>query len=72
MIGYRMVDVTMNKDVEGGQEGEQANGDVPEAIHLPERDPNSVARIATPRLVDREQVKDFELEVIEGPSDTLV
>ena len=52
--------------VENGPEGQQANEDIPEdIIHLPERDPNSIAHIASPRLVHREQVKDFEVQVIE-------
>jgi hypothetical protein len=56
----------MDKDVEDRRQGQQANDDIPEdIIHLPERDPNSIAHIASPRLVHRQQVKDFEVKVIE-------
>ena len=59
----------MDKDVEDRQEGEQANTEIPEGIiHLPERDPNSVARIPSARLVHPEQVKDFDVKVIEDGS----
>ena len=57
---------TMAEVVEDGPERLPAKGDVTEdIIHLPERDPNSIAHIRSPRLVHREQVKDFEVKVIE-------
>ena len=56
----------MHEDVEDRCEGEPANDDIPDdIIHLPERDPNSIAHIPGARLVHREQVKDFEVQVIE-------
>jgi hypothetical protein len=55
----------MDEDVGNRPEGHQANADTPEdIIRLPERDPNSVAHIRSPRLVHPEQVKDFEQQVI--------
>ncbi|HMG74384.1 MAG TPA: hypothetical protein VK582_12865 [Pyrinomonadaceae bacterium] len=54
------------EEVEDRREGQQANDDIPEdIIHLPERDLNSIAHIPGARLVHREQVKDFEMQVIE-------
>ena len=54
------------EEVEDRREGQQANDDIPEdIIHLPERDPHSIAHIPGARLVHREQVKDFEVQVIE-------
>ena len=59
----------MDEDLEDRREGQQANADIPEEIiHLPERDLNSIAHIRSPRLVHREQAKDFELQVIEDDS----
>ena len=59
----------MDANVEDRCEGLQENADLPEdIIHLPERDPNSIAHIPSPRLVHREQVKDFETQVIEDDS----
>jgi hypothetical protein len=59
----------MDKDVEDGGEGQQANADIPEdIIHLPKRDPNLIAHIASPRLVHPEQVRDFEIQVIDDDS----
>ena len=56
----------MDEDLEDRPEGQQANADTSEdIIHLPERDPNSVAHIRSPRLVHPEQAKDFEKQVIE-------
>ena len=50
-------------------ESRQAKDDIPEdIIHLPERDPNSIAHIPSARLVHPEQAKDFELQVIEDDS----
>lgn len=61
---------TMNKDVEDRREGQKTNADIPEdVIHLPERDPSSIAHIASPRLVHPEQAKDFIKEVIEDTTD---
>ena len=60
---------TMHEDVEDRREGQQANADIPEdIIHLPERDPNSVAHIPSARLVHPEQAKGFETQVIEDDS----
>ena len=59
----------MHENVEDRCEGEQANDGTPEdIIHLPERDPNSVAHIPGARLVHPEQAKDFEKQVIEDDS----
>jgi hypothetical protein len=45
-------------------EGPQANADIPEEIILlPEREANSVAHIASPRLANPDQAKDFEMQV---------
>jgi len=56
----------MDANFEDRYEGQQADSDIPEdIIHLPERDPDSIAHIASPRLVQGEQVKDFEKQVIE-------
>jgi len=56
----------MEKEVEDRREGPPVNEDILEdIIHLPERDPNSIAHIRSPRLVHREQVKDFKVKVIE-------
>jgi hypothetical protein len=59
----------MDKDVEDRRERSQANPDISEdVIHLPDRDPNSVAHIRSPRLVHPQQVKDFIVKVIEDDS----
>jgi hypothetical protein len=58
----------MDKDVDDGRGRPQANADIREdVIHLPDRDPNSVAHIRSPRLVHPEQVKDF-VKVMEDDS----
>jgi hypothetical protein len=50
--------------VEDRREGPQANADTLEQIILlPERQTNSVAHIASPRLADPDQAKDFEKRV---------
>jgi hypothetical protein len=50
-------------------ERQEANADIPEdVVHLPERDLDSAAHIASPRLVHPEQVKDFEMQIIEETS----
>jgi len=59
----------MHEDVEDRCEGELPKDDIPEVIiHLPERDPNSIAHIPSARLVHPEQAKDFEMQVIEDDS----
>jgi len=56
----------MHENVEDRCEGEPENGGTHEdIIHLPERDPNSVAHIPSARLVHPEQAKDFKTQVIE-------
>jgi hypothetical protein len=63
----------MAANAEDRPEGQQAKAETPEDIvHLPERDPNSVAHMPSPRLVHPEQAKDFEMQVIEDPTDAEV
>ena len=60
---------TVDEGLENGHEKRPENDDNPEdIIHLPERDRNSTAHIASPRLVRPEQAKDFEVQVIEDVS----
>ncbi len=64
-----MRELTVDEDLENGREEWQENDDIHEDIvHLPERDPNSPAHIASPRLVHPEQAKNFEVQVIEDAS----
>lgn len=56
--------LAIDKGVEDGREGQQANADTPEEIILaPEREANSVAHITSPRLSDPDQAKDFEKQI---------
>lgn len=62
----------MDKDVNDRRERPEATADISEdVIHLPDRDPNSVAHIRSPRLVHPEQVTDFEKQVIEDTTDSV-
>jgi len=59
-----MKDLATDEGVEHKPERQKANADPPEeTILLPEREPNSVAYIASPRLADPDQAKDFEKQV---------
>ena len=59
-----MKELAMDEGVEQRPEGQQVNADTPEEIILvPERDANSVAHIASPRLADPDKAKDFEMQV---------
>jgi hypothetical protein len=59
-----MKKLVIDEGVEHQPEGQQANVDTPqETILLPEREPNSVAHIASPRLASPDQAKDFEMQV---------
>jgi|GEM_PF-6039003 len=59
-----MKKLAIEEGVEHRVEGSQANADNPEeTILLPEREPNSVAHIASPRLADPDQAKDVEMQV---------
>jgi len=60
---------TVDEGLENRREKRPENDDIPEdIIHLPERDPNSIAHIPSPRLVRPEQEKDFEVQVIKDVS----
>ena len=59
-----MKKLAIDEGVEHKPEGPQANADTPEEIILvPERQANSVAHIASPRLANPDQAKDFEMQV---------
>ncbi len=59
-----MKKLAIDEGVEHRAEGQQANADTPEeTILLAEREPNSVAHIASPRLANPDQAKDFEMQV---------
>ena len=59
-----MKELAMDEGVEQRPEGQQVNADASEEIILlPEREPNSVADIASPHLADPDQAKDFEIQV---------
>ncbi len=59
-----MKKLATDEGVEDRPEGPQANADIPEEIILlPEREANSVAHIASPRLANPDQAKDFEKQV---------
>jgi hypothetical protein len=59
-----MTKLAIDEGVEHRPEQQQANADTPEeTILLPEREPNSVAHIASPHLADPDQAKDFEKQV---------
>jgi hypothetical protein len=59
----------IQEGVNNRSEGQQANADVPEdIIRLTERDPSSLAHIPSPCLVHPEQVRDFDVKVIEDAS----
>jgi len=55
--------------VENGHVTLPPNADIPEKtrvyVLVPDGDQQAIPRIASPRLVDPEQAKDFELEVID-------
>jgi len=59
-----MKDLATDEGVEHKPERQKANADPPEeTILLPEREPNSVAHIASPHLAEPRQAKDFEKQV---------
>jgi hypothetical protein len=59
-----MTKLAIDEGVEHQPEGQQANADTPEeTILLPEREPSSVAHIASPRLANPDEAKDFEMQV---------
>ncbi len=59
-----MKQLATDEGVEHRSKGQQAKADSPEEIIiLPKREPNSVAHIASPRLADPDQAKDFEKQV---------
>ncbi|MDX6527914.1 MAG: hypothetical protein QOH41_204 [Blastocatellia bacterium] len=59
----------MDETEEHGRETQPVKDEVSEdVIHLPERDLNSVAHVASPRLVHPEQMTDFRKQVIEDDS----
>jgi len=60
-----MKELAKDEGIEPRPEGQQANADTrEETIILPEREPNSVAHIASPHLADPDQAKDFETQVL--------
>ena len=60
-----MKELAKDEGVEQKPEGQEAKADAPEEIIiLPEREPNSVAHIASPHLADPDQAKDFETQVL--------
>jgi hypothetical protein len=64
-----MKELAMDETEAHGREGQPAKDDVSEdVIHLPERDLNSVAHVASPRLVHPEQMTDFRKQVLEDDS----
>jgi hypothetical protein len=59
-----MKKLAIDKSVEDRREGQQAKADaLEEIIILPEREPNSVVHIASPRLANPDQAKDFEKQI---------
>jgi len=59
-----MKELAKDEGIEPRPEGQQANADTrEETIILPEREPNSVAHIVSPRLADPDKAKDFEMQV---------
>jgi len=62
-----------DEGVEHSGERQQANADIPEEIILlPEREPNSVAHIPSPRLADPKKARDFEMQVLQDITDASV
>lgn len=62
-----------DEGVENRRERQEANADIPEpTILLPEREANSVAHIASPRLADPKKARDFEKLVIEDTTDASI
>ena len=60
-----MKKLATDEGVEHRSEGQQASADPPEEmILLPERERNSVAPIASPRVANPDQAKDFEMQVL--------
>ena len=60
-----MKELAIDEGVEHRPEGQQAKADTPEEIIiLPAREPDSVAHIASPRLANPDQAKDFEMQVL--------
>jgi hypothetical protein len=65
-----MKKLAIDKSVEDRPEGPQANAGTPEEIILvPEREADSFAHIASPRLADPKKARDFEQQVIEDITD---